>query len=234
MKTNHLLFLITLTLFISCQQEDTSTPIQQEDFTENWKKATPNEIFKNPENGFSISKKAIREAMELPNVTNIRFVLEVHNENLQIRVVGADQNGNTTKGVLATPISLQKEVTKLFEEKTIQYETATLSKSVASHILQPEDAKTFISRWQKQFKNKALEDVVAYDDVRIEYFSMPAAIGQQMLQSNSENINLVWGVNAKGKFTTVFLPELDENQKLLKKESPMYEYSKPCPPTCAD
>ncbi|MBQ4819896.1 hypothetical protein [Aquimarina sp. MMG016] len=232
MKTNHLFFLVTLVLLASCHQEEPVADIQQQDVIENWKKASPEETFKKAENGFSISKQAIKQALELPEVTTIRFVLEVDNDVLQIRVVGADQYGNTSKGMLAKPISLEKTINKLFSEKEKHFDTTPFSKAVSSHIMQPEDAAVFISRWQDQWRDKSLEETIAYHGMRIEHFSMPAAVGEQILQSGSKNVNLVWGVNPQGKFTTVFLPELDEEGKLLKPGSFIYEYLTPCPPTC--
>lgn len=233
MKTNHVLFLILFAVFISCQQEETVTnPEQQNDVAENWKKVTPEKVFTIPENGFSISKEAIERALSLPEVTTIRFVLEVNDAALQIRIVGADQRGNTTEGMLATPILLEKTINKLFDEKSTRFEKSIFSKSVASHIMQPEDAVAFISRWQQQFTDQTLETAVGYNGVRIEHFSMPAAVGEQMLLSSSESINLVWGVNPEGKFTTIFLPELDQERRLFKNNELIFEYLTPCPPTC--
>ncbi len=234
MKTIHILFLIMSVLLVSCQQEEPTTDVQQQDLTENWKKVAPEKVFESAENGFNISKEALEKALSLPKVSTVRFILEVENKQLQIRVVGADQNENTTKGIVAKPVSLQKVVDKLFEEKSTSITTATLSKSVASHILQPNEATVFISRWQQQFSNKTLSEAIAYDGERIQYFSMPAAVAKQMLQSRSKSINMVWGVNPKGKFTTVFLPEIDKENSLLKSGDFIFEYLTPCPPTCVD
>ncbi|EZH75018.1 hypothetical protein ATO12_09825 [Aquimarina atlantica] len=232
MKTIRLLFLVLLGLTVACQQEEESqNNIEEQDLTLNWKTASPKEVFGTPENGFNISKKALEQALKLPEVSTVRFILEVENKQLQIRVAGANPNGDITKGVLATPVSLQKVVNKLVAEKSKRFETTALSKSVASHILQPDEAVDFISGWQQKWKGSALKGAIAYNDERIRYFSMPAAVAKHMLQNDSKSVNLVWGVNPKGKFTTVFLPELD-GQNLLKTGIFIYEYSKPCPPTC--
>jgi len=232
MKTNHVLFLVVFSIFISCQKEETVVDNSQVSAVDNWTKADPEKTFKNSNDGFSISKNAIKEALSLPEVATIRFVLEVDQEVLQIRVVGVDKNGKTTEGMLAKPASLEKTIDKLAAEKSTLFEKSAFPKAVAAHIMQPADAVTFITGWQEQFSNKTLEDAIAYDGMRIEHFSMPAAVGEQMLLSKSENINLVWGVNLLGKFTTVFLPELDSENSLLKSGELVFEYSTPCPPTC--
>ncbi|WP_271782564.1 hypothetical protein [Aquimarina algiphila] len=233
MKTNHVVFIILLGLVMACQKEETPDTLEQQDLTLNWKTVNPEKVFGSPEDGFNISKDALKQALSLPNVSTVRFILEVENEQLQIRVAGVNPNGDITKGVLAKPVSLQKEVHKLFTEKSKQFETTVLSKAVASHVLQPNDAVDFVSTWQQKIKGKSLQETVAYDGERIQYFSMPAEAIEHMLESRSKSINLVWGVNPKGKFTTVFLPEMDKDGKeLLKSGEFIYEYLRPCPPTC--
>ncbi|WP_438426021.1 hypothetical protein [Aquimarina macrocephali] len=233
MKTIRLLFLVLLGLTVACQQEEEpQNNVELQDLTLNWKTASPEEAFGTPKNGFNIPKDALEKALKLPEVSTVRFILEVENKQLQIRVAGTNPNGDITKGVLAKPVSLQKVVNKLVAEKSKRFETATLSKAVASHILQPDEAVDFVSGWQQKWKSNALREAIAYDGERIQYFSMPAAVAMHMLQSGSKSVNLVWGVNPKGKFTTVFLPELDGKQNLLKTGTFIYEYLTPCPPTC--
>ncbi|WP_103864390.1 hypothetical protein [Aquimarina sp. I32.4] len=232
MKIFHTYFIILSVIFFACQQEESPDEPEQKQHTLNWKTATPKKAFGTPENGFNIPREALEEALKLPNVSTVRFILEIENKQLQIRVAGTNPNGDITKGIVANSISTQEVVTKLFAEKHKRFEISALSKSVASHILQPDEAVDFVSAWQQKWQSNTLEEAIAYDEQRIQYFSLPATVILHMLQNSLKSVNLVWGVNPKGKFTTVFLPELGKKQSLLKSGDFIYEYSSPCPPTC--
>ena len=233
MKAIRLLFLVLLGVSVACQQEEEpQNHVEGQDLTLNWKTASPKEVFGASENGFNIPKEALEQALKLPEVSTVLFILEVENKQLQVRVAGANPNGDITKGTLATPVSLQKVMNKLVAEKSKRFETTALSKSVAPHILQPDKAADFISGWQQKWKNNTLIDAIGYSDERIRYFSMPVAVIEHMLQSEEKGVNLVWGVNPKGKFTTVFLPELDTKKHLLTKGKFIYDESVPCPQMC--
>ncbi len=238
MKTIRFVFLIPVVLIvlvISCQQEESPVDLNQQDLTQDWKKAAPETVFGAPENGFLISKEVMKAALNLPDVSTIRFVLEVADHKLQIRVAGVNAHRNKTQGLVADPVSVQKITKQLLKEKSVRFTTKALSASVAAHIMQPEDAVAFIDAWQQQWADHTLEDAITNEGERIRYFSMPADAAAHMLQTNPEGVNLVWGVNpATGKFTTVFLPKAAAQQRLLKSGQFIYEYSRPCPSTCPE
>lgn len=232
MKTFHLLILGALFCW-SCEQKN-ETIKESNDQLQNssWVNSIPKQLFENSKDGFLIPKQAFAKALELEGVHSIRFVLQVIDNQLLVKVVGADAKGNLTKGVLAEPVSQAKSIDKLKEIRGERFVTKHLTKTVKSHVMQPKDAIKFIDRWETSFDKDSFSEVFSYDEVRVEYFSLPASVGREIVSRNTEYVSLVWGLNDQHKFTTILLPGISKEGTLFRSQEPIFEYSSPCPPTC--
>lgn len=233
MKLTYFGLLVALCFItFSCQQDEEVLVNQSssEITAENWKIANPTKVFKSHTSGFKISKETLQKALSIEGASSVRFILETSNDNLQIRVVGVNNEGAKTKGSVVNQEPLLDALSCLVDAKNKLPNTAKLPNEVVPHVLQPIQAFNYVRRWEEFFQNSAFEEIISYNGVRIRHFSMPAAVIAQMI--NTGGVNLVWGINNDGKLSTVFLPMISENQVDSKEEGYIYDFSKPCPPNC--
>lgn len=231
MKKNYLGLLIALGITVgACQQDETNTVAPEttsQTAVLNWKYATPHTVFKSADTGFEILQQTLEGALEIQNVSSVRFILETLDSQLQIRIVGVSENGLQTTGQIVTQKNLATTINQLELAASKTNNTSNLAKNIAAHVLQPAQAVTYIQAWQETFQNNTLEDLISYNGERIRHFSMPANVIQQM--ANVGDVQLVWGLNTEGKLTTVFLPKPSENSM---EKTYIYDFTEPCPSTC--
>ena len=217
---------------VSCQKDEGKTLDNEPSTSGSWKIANLKEAFQNKHHGFVISKAVFEEALALEEVQQVRFALELKNNMLHIRVLGVDEQWNTTSGILVAPKDLTATAKQLHQEQMTRMAVAQLPNDIGAHILQPATAHRYISSWAQQWGERSLSGAVSYDNERIRHFTMPAAVVRHMIGNNAA-LQLLWGLNDDGKLTTVFLPELDKSA-LFRSGNYAYDFTRPCPTLCND
>ena len=215
---------------VSCQKDE-GKPLNNEPITSGvWKTANLKQAFQNKHHGFVIAKAVFEDALAIEGVQQVRFVLEMKNDVLNIRVLGVDDHFNTTNGVLVAPKDLTATTKHLQQEQMTRVAIEQLPNDIGAHVLQPAEAHQYISSWEQQWEERSLSVAVSYDNERIRHFSMPAAVVRHMIANNA-TVQLLWGLNDEGKLTTVFLPTLDKNA-LFRSGTYAYDFTRPCPSLC--
>jgi hypothetical protein len=250
MKQKLLLFFALLTL-ISCQNEEMKSKnaetVSLAAFQNKWIQA---ETDANTArfNGFvtcyMFPKNDVLHLMETPQLKRIRFVLGVTNGKLDVITQGVNSRGTSLGMISSTVVSNRHISNQINQLATSRLRFSCNDAILRRHLLNPAQAYNYVNRWNmKLAENADLNDVISYDNVRINYFSIDKEIVQEIADlSDFKYLGVLLGVNPEGKLTTVLLG-LDINRDFIilsqtnkgggaNVPPTIFDFSQPCPNTC--
>lgn len=176
--------------------------------------------------------------VKTPNITEVRFVLGYKNNIIQVSIVGVDKYGKELGKVNSTILKEPNYTSKL--SKLNEVSNGKTNKGTAllnAHVLLPKDAFAGIEAWQEKLSSVSnLDEVTSYEGLRFRYFSLESDVIAAMAdKSKTVNIAMFFGLNPKGKVTTILIG-LDGNNAIKgssqtsKEETDVYDATRPCPP----
>uniref|UniRef100_UPI00260C4147 hypothetical protein n=1 Tax=uncultured Dokdonia sp. TaxID=575653 RepID=UPI00260C4147 len=90
-----------------------------------------------------------------------------------------------------------------------------------------DQAVNYISNWTKKSMSE-IDEITSFNGQRLRYISYPSSLIKHIGSLPSTNTNIAWGIDEKGKITTVIIPIPTNKNELLE----VFDNGKPCPPSC--
>lgn len=246
-----LFLLFALLTLISCQNEEIKSKnaetVSLAAFQNKWIQAE-SDAKTARFNGFvacyMFPKNDVLHLMETPQLKRIRFVLGVTNGKLDLITQGVNSGGASLGMINSTVVSNRHISNQINQLSTSRLRFSCNDAILRRHFLNPVQAYNYVNRWNmKLAENADLNDVLSYDNVRINYFSIDKEIVQEIADfSGFKYLGVLLGVNPEGKLTTVLLG-LDMNQDFIflpqtskgggaNVPPTIFDFSQPCPNTC--
>ncbi len=219
---------VLLLILYSCQEDEIFLDKTVQDGAEKWKVANIEKAFPNPHVGYFLSKRTFQHILKSNTIKHIRFVLELHNKQLHIRVVSIHDDGKVNNGILLNPHNLEKNITLLKTNKNKKLNIHAVPLAISKHMLQPNRAVTYVQNWEEAFYKHNLTDCVSYKENRISHYTMQVNVFKHMIKNIDFILCLVWGINNEGKLTTIFISQNNE----VTNQNYIYDFTRPCPPHC--
>ena len=176
--------ILVMLILGSCQQEEIS--IKNEDdknlaaFSEAWlnSKLTSNlNRLEGKPTCYMFSKEELNILLNNCQLRKIRFIPGLKNGKLDLKVQGINAYGSGLGIVSSVQASDAKMDNQIIDLSSSVKRFRSNDELINSHLLNPRDAFSYINRWNIQFSaNQDLNDVVSYDNVRINYFSIQKEI----------------------------------------------------------
>lgn len=234
---------------ISCQKDDIkSTTVDKssmQTFKTAWKEAKLDLAISKKQgyvNCYLFSKDALSSIQSFEQLHHFRFVLGLTEGQLDIKTEGVNSKGVSLGSISSIRYSDNNIANQISKMSSAKNKFATNDIILKKHLLEPNLAFKYIQEWQNKATEKTkLNDIVSYDGVRINYFSIEkeviAAISKS---SNFQYLAVLLGVNPEGKLTTVLLG-LDSDKTFSFSTSSsknsldsgaIYDFTRPCPSAC--
>lgn len=223
MKKTILCAIAAMFSMISCQKDNS----QEESGAvsaaqkENWLTADLDSKFANSQkqvSAYLFANDEMSKLVKTPNIKEVRFVLGYENNTIQVSIVGVDKAGKELGKINSTILKESNYAIKLSKlGKLSVSKTNKRTPLVTEHLLLPKDAYAGILGWQEKLNSvKDLDEVTSYDGLRFRHFSLESAIVEAMVdKANTANIGVFFGLNPKGKVTTILIG-LDKNNAIKK------------------
>jgi hypothetical protein len=223
MKKTILCAIAAMFSMISCQKDNS----QEESGAvsaaqkENWLTADLDSKFANSQkqvSAYLFANDEMSKLVKTPNIKEVRFVLGYENNTIQVSIVGVDKAGKELGKINSTILKESNYAIKLSKlGKLSVSKTNKRTPLVTEHLLLPKDAYAGILGWQEKLNSvKDLDEVTSYDGLRFRHFSLESAIVEAMVdKANTANIGVFFGLNPKGKITTILIG-LDKNNAIKK------------------
>lgn len=218
-------FILLAVTFISCQNEE-HIVLKEDKANEafkNWMKADLTEIFSNKNLNYTIDNEKLLELTSIENVSEIRFIPGVINNELTIRITAVDQSQNFLRDQWVEKGNGINILDQL-KGKNMNSEIIT-DKEVASHKLSVEKTSRYLQNWNLKTSDD-IYDLVTYNGERLRFIAYPAKLIQHIAKLETKNTTITWGINDENKMTTVFL-NLSLNRGISS-----YDDGSACPPYC--
>jgi len=208
---------------ISCQKDNSQeesgfiSAVQKE----NWLKADLDSKFANSQkqvSAYLFANDEMSKLVKTPNVKEVRFVLGYENNTIQVSIVGVDKAGKELGKINSTILKESNYAAKLSKLGELSVsKTNKRTALVTEHLLLPKDAYKGILGWQEKLNSvKDLDEVTSYQGLRFRHFSLESSIVESMVdKANTANIGVFFGLNPKGKVTTILIG-LDKNNAIKK------------------
>jgi hypothetical protein len=208
---------------ISCQKDNSQeesgsiSAVQKE----NWLKADLDSKFANSQkqvSAYLFANDEMSKLVKTPNVKEVRFVLGYENNTIQVSIVGVDKAGKELGKINSTILKESNYAAKLSKLGELSVsKTNKRTALVTEHLLLPKDAYAGILGWQEKLNSvKDLDEVTSYQGLRFRHFSLESSIVESMVdKANTANIGVFFGLNPKGKVTTILIG-LDKNNAIKK------------------
>ncbi|MGX7668966.1 hypothetical protein [Flavobacterium pedocola] len=244
------IFSVLMVLFlVSCQKEEASSENTVKSslvsFNSDWVNSKlDSSLRKSDENtiGYLFSKEELNTLLENEQLIKFRFVLGLTDGKLDLKTVGVTKDGIQVGVINSMIVSDDNFDTQINGLSSSAVEFKSDDAIVRQHMLNPATAFTYINKWNVQVtENKDLDNVVSYDNLRINHFSIEREVIENMSNlPDFKSLGIVFGINPQGKLTTVLLG-LNGNQSVilaseeskLEAEDPsVFDFTKPCPNTC--
>ncbi|WP_166926238.1 hypothetical protein [Flavobacterium poyangense] len=239
--------LLALFFMTSCQKEN----VQEENKSmsaeqkENWLTAKLDAKFASSQKkvtAYLFPIDEMRALVKTPNISEVRFILGYEDHTIQISIVGVDKSGKelgfVNSNLLKEP-GYEEKLSRLTELSVST--TERRSEVVEEHLLFPKDAFAGIEAWQEKLNSVTdLDEVTSYEGARFYHFSLEAEVIAAMVENeNIANIGLFFGLNPKGKVTTILIG-LDKNNAVRELTEgiradihiavSIFDGVRPCPP----
>jgi hypothetical protein len=208
---------------ISCQKDNSQeesgsiSAVQKE----NWLEADLDSKFANSQkqvSAYLFANDEMSKLVKTPNVKEVRFVLGYENNTIQVSIVGVDKAGKELGKINSTILKESNYAAKLSKLGELSVsKTNKRTALVTEHLLLPKDAYKGILGWQEKLNSvKDLDEVTSYQGLRFRHFSLESSIVESMVdKANTANIGVFFGLNPKGKVTTILIG-LDKNNAIKK------------------
>ncbi|MBP1224654.1 hypothetical protein [Flavobacterium sp. 1355] len=223
MKKTILCAIAAMFSMISCQKDNS----QEESGAvsaaqkENWLTADLDSKFANSQkqvSAYLFANDEMSKLVKTPNIKEVRFVLGYENNTIQVSIVGVDKSGKELGKINSKILKESNYAAKLSKLNEVSVsKTNKRTPLVTEHLLLPKDAYAGILGWQEKLNSvTGLDEVTSYNGLRFRHFSLESSIIETMVnKANTANIGVFFGLNPKGKVTTILIG-LDKNNSIKK------------------
>ncbi|PWB19038.1 hypothetical protein [Flavobacterium sp. HTF] len=223
MKKTILFAVSAMFLMFSCQKDNSQeeSGVVSAAQKENWLSANLDSKFANSQKqvtAYLFANEEMSKLVKTPNITEVRFVLGYESNTIQVSIVGVDKSGKELGKINSTILKESNYEAKLSKLNELSVsKTNKRTPLVSEHLLLPKDAYAGILGWKEKLNSvKDLDEVTSYDGLRFRHFSLESSIVETMVnKANTANIGVFFGLNPKGKVTTILI-SLDKNNAVKK------------------
>ena len=223
MKKTILCAVSAMVLIFSCQKDNSQeeSGVVSATQKENWLSANLDSKFANSQKqvtAYLFANDEMSKLVKTPNITEVRFILGYESNTIQVSIVGVDKSGKELGKVNSTILKESNYEAKLSKLNELSVsKTNKRTPLVSEHLLVPKDAYAGILGWKEKLNSvKDLDEVTSYDGLRFRHFSLESSIVEAMVdKGNTANIGVFFGLNPKGKVTTILI-SLDKNNAVKK------------------
>lgn len=223
MKKTILFAVSAMFLMFSCQKDNSQeeSGVVSAAQKENWLSANLDSKFANSQKqvtAYLFANEEMSKLVKTPNITEVRFVLGYESNTIQVSIVGVDKSGKELGKINSTILKESNYEAKLSKLNELSVsKTNKRTPLVSEHLLLPKDAYAGILVWKEKLNSvKDLDEVTSYDGLRFRHFSLESSIVETMVnKANTANIGVFFGLNPKGKVTTILI-SLDKNNAVKK------------------